>query len=397
MEKKRGTVKPQYSKSISEGARGEVIMKLLLAVSSPHRDIDSLSDNERLDLSSKMSLLKKHIAFIAHRPSRSPPLVSSVPPTISEGTETTDGSEGGVVERGTRKSYVRRSGSSDSGYGSTSSNDRRTCSPSNPPPLVSSVCGCVPETILEESDKFSHQSDCGQYNDRCLVTVESDEISSERDGSGKRYSCNDLVEENVFAKSFDKENKKQSHMKQRATTMDSCAQQVILAENEVCSNLLNSTRDFSPVDPQSSPELVGTYRMQNDIKPSVSHDNHMLDCTIPENLTESELGLAETDEELLYLSELKRKYEAEFDGNMEFKEIMRSLGRPPSVSDYMYFKIKLIKDKYGRDYETPISHAMSVLMDDSEKSGGVSYAVFSSAVEPLVRNARNVSVVYMCM
>ena len=386
MEKKRGTVKPQYSKSISEGAKGEVIMKLLLAVSFPHRDIDSLSDSERLDLSSKMSMLKKHVAFIAHRPSRSPPLVSSVPPTISEDTETTDGSELGDVERGTRKSYSRRSGSSDSGYGSTSSNDR-----SNPHPFASSVCGCVPETILEERDKFSHQSDYEQYNES-LVTVDGDEISSERDGSGQQYRCNDLVEENVFAKSFDKETRKQSHMKQPAATTDS--EKVTLAGNEVCSDLLNSTRDFSPVDPYSSQEVVGAYRMENDIE---SHDNHMLDGTFPENLTESEIGLAETDEELLYLSELKRKYEAEFNGNMEFKEIMRSLGRPPSVSDYMYFKIKLIKDKYGRDYETPISHAMSVLMDDSEKSGGVSYAVFSSAVEPLVRNARNVRAMYISM
>lgn len=354
-------------------------MRLLLYVSSPHRDLESLSKDEREQLSASLSLLKKHASGgrssrVHHtRPSNTPLQCK----TTSNVREETDGSQDSVwyTKEGRFKKLAHHL-STDSGYASVSDVELKTehiANDSNGTSYHYANCLVFPQTIAEESDSDLTPGPLqNQLEDSSLVVSQVDMgMSSEHDGikmtrssaderSGSNCLCFPTSEEqeDVFAKSFDEEMLKLTVTSGGQTTAGST---VIAGYVEDCSS-----------------------------HSSMSHTNHVV-TTAPHDLTQSELELAETDEELVYLKELKRKYESEFKDNMEFREIMRSLGRAPSITDYMTFKIKLIRDKYGKDYETPISHAMSVLMEDSEKSGSMSYAAFTSAVDPLVSNAQNVS------
>ena len=66
-------------------------------------------------------------------------------------------------------------------------------------------------------------------------------------------------------------------------------------------------------------------------------------------LSEEELHMATNDKEVHHLRELKCRYHTEFSSNTEFQELMKTFDRPPTISDYLAFKLKLISDRYDAD------------------------------------------------
>ena len=107
-------------------------------------------------------------------------------------------------------------------------------------------------------------------------------------------------------------------------------------------------------------------------------------------LNEEERSMASNDEEVRYLRELKCRYHAEFSKVMEFQELMKTLDRPPTLSDFLAFKLKYVSDCYDADYDAPISNAVSMIVSGSSMDKVLSDSFFSSAVEPLLHQAKKV-------
>lgn len=418
-------------RSVSEEAKGEVFLKLLLSVSSAglprEEDYGTLSPAERADVDRRVLRVRNNIAMKAlkaelkrlrrrksARKHQSFPvgvteladstiheeeeaLVGSRPPSslpadLGEGEDEVDGETTdnpphrwkGANQKRARLS--RRTEEVDSAPACTPS------SPSITPPLQTSQTKQSVQRV--DSAASSRSTDSGYTSDRgvnmanrivgravledltegeestpssnhsVLILnpgLSQGDLQAERDGSSATPILS-AEKEDVFASSFKRAMKHQVRVEEHTSTAYNEKGQVVGATKE------------RRIEETTSVTVSGVSSWESSMEVQ---------------LNEEELSMASNDEEVRYLRQLKCRYQAEFSNVMEFQELMKTLRRPPTLSDFLAFKLKYISDRCDTDYDAPINNAVSMIVSGSVEKG-LSDSFFSSAVEPLLHQAKKV-------
>ena len=425
-----GNTPKSTCRSVSEEAKGEVFLKLLLSVSSAglprEEDYGSLSSAERADVDRRVLRVRNNVAMKAlktqlkrlrrqksARKHQSCPvevtelagstiheeeeaLVGSRPPSslpagLGEGEDEVDGGTTGNPpdgRKGANQKSARLSRETEEVDSVTA------CTPSGPdttPPLQTSQTKQSVQRV--DSAASSRSTDSGYTSDRgaCMANgvvgraaledlAENEEstpssnhsvlilnpglsqgdLQAERDGSSATILS--AKNEDVFATSFEQAMTHQVRVEEHTSTAYDEKGQVVTVTRE------RSIEETTLVTVSGVSGWVGGVEVK---------------------LSEEELSMASNDEEVRYLQELKCRYQAEFSNVMEFQELMKTLRRPPTLSDFLAFKLKHISDRYDADYDVPINNAVSMIVSGSVEKG-LSDSFFSSAVEPLLHQAKKV-------
>ena len=425
-----GNTPKSTCRSVSEEAKGEVFLKLLLSVSSAglprEEDYGSLGPAERADVDRRVLRVRNNVAMKAlktqlkrlrrqksARKHQSCPvevtelagstiheeeeaLVGSRPPSslpacLGAGEDEVDGGTTGNPpheRKGANQKSARLSRETEEVDSVTA------CTPSGPdttPPLQTSQTKQSVQRV--DSAASSRSTDSGYTSDRgaCMANgvvgraaledlAENEEstpssnhsvlilnpglsqgdLQAERDGSNTTILS--AKNEDVFATSFEQAMTHQVRVEEHTSTAYDEKGQVVTVTRE------RSIEETTLVTVSGVSGWVGGVEVK---------------------LSEKELSMASNDEEVRYLQELKCRYQAEFSNVMEFQELMKTLRRPPTLSDFLAFKLKHISDRYDVDYDVPINNAVSMIVSGSMEKG-LSDSFFSSAVEPLLHQAKKV-------
>ena len=403
------------NRSVSEDAKGEVILKLLLSVSTDRakeKEYGDLSDAQRAEVDGRVLRVRNNIAmkalnvelkrlnrrragrkhhsthlsgFTIHEQeegknvSRSP---SSLPTSLGE-----DGKEDLDWIATDKRSHEGKGGKQKSA-GHSSGTDEvvhvPACTPSTPgttPPLQTSQMKQSVQRL--DSNASCWSSDSGYISDRGVPLVNGamwsaalGDVAEDEEGSGLILDPGESRGDHLAEKdgsettpivATDKDDVFASSFKEALNHRVRVEEHISTAYDET-GRVVGLSRGRSIEESTFVPGM-GCMEIQ---------------------LNEEELSMASNDEEVRYLRELKCRYHAEFSKVMEFQELMKTLDRPPTLSDFLAFKLKYVSDRYDADYDAPISNAVSMIVSGSSMDKVLSDSFFSSAVEPLLHQAKKV-------
>ena len=401
-------------RSVSEDAKGEVFLKLLLSVSTDRakeKEYGDLSDAQRAEVDGRVLRVRNNIAmkalkvelkrlkrrrggrkhhsthlsgFTIHEQEEAgnvsrPP--SSLPTSL--GVEREEDLDRVATDKRSHEWKGGKQKSARLSIGTDEVVDVPACTPSTPgitPPLQTSQMKQSVQRV--DSNASCWSSDSGYISDRGVPSVNGamgraalGDVAEDEEGSGLILDPGWLQGDHLVEKdgsettpivATDKDDVFASSFKQALNHRVRVEEHVSTAYDEMG-------------------RVVGVFRERSIEESTVMPGMGCMDI----QLNEEELSMASNDEEVRYLRELKCRYHAEFSNVMEFQELMKTLNRPPTLSDFLAFKLKFISDRYDTDYEAPINNAVSMIVSGSMDKV-LSDSFFSSAVEPLLHQAKKV-------